>query len=117
MDSRLRRSVLRTALRASVGSQARLGVNFGPLPPEGSHTFVSCHTDNIVAVSCGLSQYLLSCVHISENAHVQEHGDKSHAATDHEHGAVTQAGAQNGSRDIGADELSKALHAGQQGNQ
>ena len=28
MDSRLRRSVLRTALRASVGSQARLGANF-----------------------------------------------------------------------------------------
>ena len=32
MDSRLRRSVLRTALRASVGA-ARLGVNLGPLPP------------------------------------------------------------------------------------
>jgi len=35
MDSRLRRSVLRTAQRASVGA-SRLGVNFRPLPPEGS---------------------------------------------------------------------------------
>ncbi len=41
MDSRLRRSVLRTALRASVGSQARLGVNFRPLPPEDSWAFIS----------------------------------------------------------------------------
>ena len=35
MDSRLRRSGLRPALRASVGA-ARLGVNFRPLPPEGN---------------------------------------------------------------------------------
>jgi len=35
MDSRLRRSVLRTALHASVGSQTRLGANLRPLPPEG----------------------------------------------------------------------------------
>ena len=34
MDSWLRHSVLRTALRASVGA-ARLGVNLRPLPPEG----------------------------------------------------------------------------------
>jgi hypothetical protein len=37
MDSRLRRSVLRTALRASVGA-ARLGVNLRPLPPEYNAT-------------------------------------------------------------------------------
>jgi len=34
MDSRLRHSGLRPALRASVGA-ARLGVNLRPLPPEG----------------------------------------------------------------------------------
>ncbi len=44
MDSRLRHSVLRTALRASVGSQARLGANFRPLPPEYSATPV-CNQD------------------------------------------------------------------------
>ncbi len=40
MDSWLRHSVLRTALRASVGA-ARLGMNLRPLPPEDSRVVIS----------------------------------------------------------------------------
>jgi len=64
MDSRLRRSVLRTALRASVGA-VRLGANrthsaprhsvgtasrlSGPLPPEGTDTLV--HDQELTRIS------------------------------------------------------------------